>query len=130
MSENETAVVQPAPRRSIRPNRPGIRRHHFVCYTDAEWAHLQEVARLCGMKPSVFIRETSLRRRVRVKPFLANAELIRELSKNGMALVHLAETARDGGALPVAGEVQAALAELRMLIRRIASSEAQSGARC
>lgn len=130
MSETKSGVAPPEPRPSIRVDRPHIRRQHVVLYTDAEWAHLQEVARLCGMTRSEFIRDISLRRRVRAKPFLANAELVRELAKSGMALLRLAATARESGALPLAADVEAALAELRALIRRITSPEARSGARC
>jgi hypothetical protein len=130
MSENKSGVVPPEPRRSIRPNRPHVRRHRCVLYTDAEWAHLREVALLCGKTRSEFIRETSLRRRVRAKPFLANAELVRELAKSGTALARLAATARESGALPLAADLDAALAEVRMLLRRITSPEASSGARC
>jgi hypothetical protein len=101
-----------------------------VLYTDAEWAHLSEIARLCGRTRSEFIRDVSLRRRVQVKPYLVNAELIRELNRSGMALARLAATARESGALPVADQLEAALAEARVLMRRIASPEARPGARC
>jgi hypothetical protein len=130
MSENKSGVVPPEPRQSIRPDRSHIRRHHCVLYTDAEWAHVHEVARLCGKTRSEFIRERSLGLRVRGKPFLANTELVRELSKNGMALARLAATARESGALPLAADLEAALAEVRTLLRRITSPEARSGARC
>jgi hypothetical protein len=129
MSQNKSDVVPPQ-RPSTQPNRPHIRRHHNVLYTDAEWAHLQAIARLCGKTRSEFIRDVSLRRRVRVKPFLANADLVRELAKSGMALTHLAATARESGALPVAADLETALAALRALLRRIAYPEAASGARC
>jgi hypothetical protein len=130
MSESTAGTEQPEPRPLIRLNRPHIRRHRSVLYTDAEWAHVQEVARLCGKTRSEFIRERSLGLRVRGKPFLANAELIRELSKNGMALARLAAMARESGALPLAADWEAALAEVRALLHRIASPEAASGAPC
>ncbi len=129
MFENESAVMPREPRPGIRPHRPDIRRAHHVLYTDAEWAHLQEIARLCGKQRSDFIRDVSLRRRVRVKPYLADAPLIRALSDSGMALTRLAATARASGALPAAAELDAALAELRQLLRRVASAETRSGTR-
>jgi hypothetical protein len=128
MSQNKSDVVPPQ-RPSTQPNRLHIRRHRSVLFTDAEWAHVQETARLCGTTRSEFLRETALGRRVRAKPFLANADLVRELAKSGMALTHLATTARESGALPLADKLETALAELRALIRRIASPEARSGAR-
>ncbi len=130
MSERETGVVPPEPRPSVRPNRPHIRRHRSVLYTDTEWAQLQAIARLCGKTRSEFIRDVSLGRRVRAKPFLANAELVRELSKSGMTLARLAATAPKSGALPVAADWEAALAEVRALIRRIASTPDASRAQC
>ena len=129
MSQNKSDLVPPQ-RPSTQPNRPHIRRRRSVVFTDAEWAHVQETARLCGTTRSEFLRETALGRRVRAKPFLANADLVRELAKSGMALTHLAATARESGALPVAADLETALAGLRALLRRIAYPEAASGARC
>ena len=130
MSDRKAVGEHPEPRPPIGPNRPQVRQHRNVNYTDAEWAHLLVVARLCGKTRSAFIRDVSLCRRVRVKPFLANAELVRNLTQSGMVLVRLAATARESGALPVAADLEATLAELRALIRRIAATADASGARC
>ncbi len=130
MADSTAGVDQPTPRPSVPRERSHIRRQHGVRYTDAEWAHIQAIARLCGKTRSEFIRDVSLRRRVRVKPFLANAKLVRELTKYGMAFVRLAATARESGALPVAADLETTLAELRALIRRIASTPDASTAQC
>lgn len=122
MSDSNAGIEQPEPRPSIRPNTRPIRRTRTVLYTDAEWQLVQEAARLSGKTASGLIRDASLGVPVRAKPFLANAELIRELGKSGMALTHLAALAREKGTLPEAGRLETALAELLAVVRRIAAS--------
>jgi hypothetical protein len=130
MSESKAGIEQPEPRPSGRRHTPPFRRGRNVYYTDAEWQVVEEAALLCGKSVRRFIRETSLGVPVRARRFLADAELIRELGKSGLALARLAATARESGALPLADNAEAALAELRALVRRIASPQAASGARC
>ncbi len=93
-----------------------------VWYTDAEYDLVREAAKLCGKPTSVFVRAESLGRRYKTRAFLANAELVRELSKSGVALTRLAATARETGALPVADVLETALQELRALLRQIVSA--------
>jgi hypothetical protein len=130
MSETKAGVAPPRQHQSLRHKTPPFRRSRNVHYTDAEWQLVAEAARLCGKPVRRFIREASLGVPVRARRFLADAELIRELGRSGMALVRLAATARESGTLPVVNNVEAALAELRALVRRIASPQAASGARC
>jgi hypothetical protein len=90
---------------------------------------IDEAARACGKTTRGFIREAALGVRLKAQPFLASAELIRELGKNGMALTLLAATAQASGALPEAQGLEAALAELRALVRQIASGHAAAADR-
>jgi hypothetical protein len=80
---------------------------------------IDEAARLCGKTTRAFIREAALGVPIKVQPFLADAELIRELGRNGLALFRLAAIARASGALPQAERLEAALAEVLALVRRI-----------
>jgi len=56
-----------------------------------------------------------------VETFRADAEVIRELGRAGNAIVRLAATARESGALPEARLLDSALAELLALVRRLAA---------
>jgi len=122
MAESTPGAEQQGQQQSVRHNRRPIRRTRTVLYTDAEWQLVQEAARLSGKTASGLIRDASLGVPVRAKPFLANAELVRELGASGMALTQLAALARARGTLPEAERLETALAELLALVRRIAAS--------
>ncbi|HVH08781.1 MAG TPA: hypothetical protein VM736_03210 [Gemmatimonadales bacterium] len=98
-----------------------LRRIRSVLYNDAEWHAVEEAARLHGKAPRVFVREVSLGTLPPARPGVLDAPLVRELGQSGTALARLAATARASGALPQAATLEAALAELLALVRRIAS---------
>ena len=98
-----------------------LRRIRSVLYNDAEWQAVEEAARLHGKAPRVFVREVSLGTLPPARPAFVDAPLLRELGQSGTALARLAATARASGALPQAAILDAALAELLALVRRIAS---------
>lgn len=124
MFESEAGVEQPEPRRPARRKKQPLRRNRSLPLTDAEYQLIDEAARLCGKTTRAFIREAALGVPIKVQPFLADAELIRELARNALALARLAATARASGALPAADELDAARLEVVALIRRIASTHA------
>jgi len=121
MSESKAGVEQPHPHRSVLRKKP-LRRNRSLPLTDAEYQLIDEAARLCGKTTRAFIREAALGVPLKADPFLADAELIRELGRNGLALFRLAATARTDGALPQAEQLEAALAEVLALVRRIEST--------
>jgi hypothetical protein len=116
-------TVPVAPSRRVRPSvgRRGvpIRRPRLVHYTDAEWDAVKTAAQLAGKPARRFVRDASLGTLRPVPPVMANAPLIRELGRAGTALAQLATMARMSGALPHAATLEAALAELLALVRRI-----------
>jgi hypothetical protein len=118
-SKPEPGVELQEPHPPIRRRKPPLRRNRSLPLTDAEYQLIDEAARLCGKTTRAFIREAALGVPIKVQPFLADAELIRELGRNGMGLFRLAETARASGALPQAERLEAALAEVLALVRRI-----------
>jgi hypothetical protein len=130
MSEIEAEVKQPEPNPSIPRNswrrRRGnnrVRRSPRIWYTEEEYKMVDESARLCGKLTAAFIREASLGMPLKAQPFLANAELIRELAKSGMALFRLEPIARETGAVPLADRLEKARLELLELVRKIAPSK-------
>jgi hypothetical protein len=133
MSEIETKVEQPEPNPSIpryvwrrgygwrrRPPNNRVRRSPRIWYTEEEFEQVDYAAMLCEKPTNTFIRAASLGVRLTAQPFNANAELIRELGKNGMALSRLAAIARETRALSVAERLDAALQELLALLGQIA----------
>ncbi len=106
--------------------RGGGRRPRLVHYTDAEWDAVKTAARLAGKPARRFVRDASLGTLRPVPPVMANAPLIRELGRVGTALVHLAATAQSTGALPQAATLEAAVAELLAIVRRIAQPVPES----
>src|SRR5438128_762914 len=119
MSERNAVEQERDPYRHIGRRGGPLRRARTVHYTDAEWQAVREAARLCGKAARRFVRDTSLGALPNVPPLLANADLIRELGRSGNALVRLAVTARESGALPEAATLNAALAELLAIVRRL-----------
>jgi len=121
MAETRVVVPEPeAPRRIGRRGAP-LRRGRTVHYTDAEWEAVRESARQCGKAARRFIRDASLGALPTVETFRADADVIRELRRAGNAIVRLAATARESGALPEARVLDSALADLLALVRRLAS---------
>jgi hypothetical protein len=102
MSEIEAEVEQPEPTPSIprtswrpRPRNQRGRREPRIWYTEEEYRQVEESARLCGKLTGVFIREASLGMPFKAQSFGANADVVRELAKIGMALTRLAAIARE-----------------------------------
>lgn len=97
-------------------------RVHFLNFraTHAEWQAIVERAQACGKLLGPFLRETLLRALGRARPNSADMFLLRELGRAGTALAGLAATARDTGALPAAATLEAALADLVAVTRRLA----------
>jgi hypothetical protein len=129
MPEKPTVLEEGGARRTVGRNGQPLRRTRSVPLTDAEYQLVDEAARLCGKPTGAFIREAALGVRLQAQPFLADAELIRELGRSGMALARLAAAAQASGAVPEALGLEAALAELRALVRRIASAHPTAAAR-
>lgn len=97
-----------------------IRRPRKIRYTDAEWSLIVERARACGRPPARYVRETSLGSTPKGRQTQANASLIRELGRIGIALQRLAVTAREVSSLPQAATLDAALAEVIAVVRKLA----------
>jgi hypothetical protein len=123
-------IEQPEPNPSIpryrrrrRPRNKMGRRQARIWYTEEEYKQVDESARLCGKLTGVFIREASLGMPHKAQPFRANANLIWELGRSGMALFRLEAIARETGAFPVADRSEKARLELLALIRQIESSK-------
>jgi hypothetical protein len=130
MSESAPGVEQSQqPRQPVRRKKPPLRRNRSLPLTDAEFQLLDEAARVCGKTTRAFIREAALGVPIKVQPFLADAELIRELGRNAMALAGLAATARASAALPEANRLEAALAEVLALVGRINAAHAGAATR-
>jgi hypothetical protein len=133
MSEIEAEIEQPerpepnpsTPHKSWRrrPRKNRVRRSPRIWYTEQEYKVVDESARLCGKLTAAFIREASLGMPLKAKPFLANAELIRELGRSGLALFRLEAIARETGASPVADRLEKARLELLALVRQIEPSK-------
>ena len=103
-----------ADRRALRRRLP-----RKIRYTTAEWEAITQRARLCGKPPARYVREVSLGAAPRPRTSQANAELIRELGRIGTALTQLAATARQGGVRPSADAIDATLAEILSIVRRL-----------
>ncbi len=114
MSERNRVAEGRDARLSVSGHGARRRIQRTILYTSAEWEAIVERARVAGKTPHRFIRETSLGRLPR-----ARLALIRELGASGTALTRLAATARATGALPEAGSLDAALAELLTAVRRL-----------
>lgn len=119
MSETKAGLEQPDPLPSFRRKQRPLRRNRSLPLTDAEYQLIDEAARLCGKTTRAFIREAALGVPIKADPFLADAELIRELGRSALALFRLEATARSSGALPEAQSLEAALGEVLALVRRI-----------
>src|SRR5215213_3911515 len=91
-----------------------------IRYRDDEWARVVERARACGRPAARYVREVSLGLAPTAPRDGASAELVRELGRVGNTLARLAGTLRDAGNVPQADAVQAALAELLAVVRRLA----------
>jgi hypothetical protein len=96
-----------------------VRRPRKIRYTDAEWSEIVDRARVCGRPPARYVRETSLGSMPKTRPTQANASLIRELGRIGIALQRLAATAREARSLPQAATLDAALAEVIAVVRQL-----------
>jgi uncharacterized protein (DUF1778 family) len=129
MPESEAGVEQPEPRQPVRRNKRPLRRNRSLPLTDAEYQLIDEAARLCGKTTRAFIREAALGVPIKVQPFLADAELIRELGSSALALARLAATARASGALPAADELDTARVAVLALIRQIERAHAAAAPR-
>ena len=90
-----------------------------IRYTTAEWQAITQRARLCGKPPARYVREVSLGAAPRPRSSEANAELIRELGRIGTALTQLAVPVRQGGSRPSADAIDATLAEILSVVRRL-----------
>lgn len=90
-----------------------------IRYTTAEWEAITQRARLCGKAPARYVREVSLGAVPRPRSSQASAELIRELGRIGTALTRLAATARQGEARLSADALDATLAEILSIVRRL-----------
>lgn len=129
MSETKAGVEQPDPHPSFRRKQRPLRRNRGLRLTDAEYQLIDEAARLCGKTTQAFMREAALGVPIKADPFLADAELIRELGRSGLALFRLAATARSSGALPEAERLEAALREVLALVRQIEAAHAAPATR-
>ncbi len=130
MSEIEREAEQPEPNPSVprkswrrRPRNNRVRRSPRIWYTEEEYKLVDESARLCGKLTGTFIREASLGMPFKAEPFLANAELIRELGKSGLALFRLEAIAHETGAVPAADRLEKARLELLALVDQIEPSK-------
>ena len=114
-SETTRATLAPAPARARAPRRP-----HKVRYTDAEWARVERSAQLVGRAPARYVREVSLGAVPRAPRSRADAALLRELGRVGLTLSQLSAELKSGDAASSrADDVDAALAELLVVVRRI-----------
>ncbi len=106
-------TVGPAARDTVRP------RHCQIGYTAAEWEAIVEAARASGRTPTAFVRNASLEALPTGHSAVGNAPLIRALGRCGTTLAKLATTTRETGAVLEAASLEAALAELLAVVRRI-----------
>lgn len=113
--EKRTVAATPPP---IARGRPPRREPRKVRYSDPEWATIVERARECGKAPARYVREVSLGAVPKARRSHANAELVRELGRVGIALRHLAAAARDAGQAPDAAALEGTLAEILAVVRR------------
>lgn len=91
-----------------------------IRFTSAEWQIIAERARACGKPPARYVRETSLGATPRPRNSQTNAELIRELGRIGMALTHLAASAKERGMVGEIAAIERTLAEVLAVVRRLA----------
>ncbi len=113
-------TVRAAARDTIRP------RHCQIGYTAAEWEAIVEAARASGRTPTAFVRNASLEALPTGHSAVGNAPLIRALGHCGTTLAKLATTTRETGAAPEAASLEAALAELLAVVRRIETPQDSS----
>jgi hypothetical protein len=102
-----------------------VRRPHKVRYTEAEWATIVQRARACGRPPARYVRETSLGVVPQARPGRATADVIHELGRIGTALARLATATREADPARAA-TLDATLAELLAVVRRLGRSDAES----
>jgi hypothetical protein len=96
-----------------------VRVPRCIRFTTTEWATIVEHARACGKPYATYVRAMSVGAAPALRRGHADAALIRELGRVGTTLVGLSATVREGGAVALASAVDATLAELLAVVRRI-----------
>jgi citrate lyase beta subunit len=93
----------------------------LIRFHPAELSLVAEHARVCGLTPARFIRETALGGIPRAKRHADTAPLLRELALIGRDLAQLARAGRERGDTPEAERLAAALDALLAAARRVGS---------
>jgi hypothetical protein len=107
-----------SPRRTVRV---GVR------YRAAEVQLVRERARACGVPLARYLRDVSLGAVPRERRHRAADEVIRHLARIGNNLNQLAREAHTCRRLPAEATLNAALGELRRLIRHLATDDDAAG---
>ena len=100
--------------------RKSIRQPRKVRYTEAEWSVVVDRARATGRPPARYVREISLGATPKVRRSREHDEIIYELARIGTTLTRLESAAMENGLTSEQESVEAALAELLALVRRLA----------
>jgi hypothetical protein len=107
---------------ATRPRRAPRERHSeasLVRFTRDEWRAVLERARMCGRAPAVYIREAALGAAPKARRVPENAELIRQLTRVGNALVALAAASGERADEAISRDVELALADVMEAVRRV-----------
>jgi hypothetical protein len=91
-----------------------------VRYTEAEWLAVVERAHAAGRPPARYVREVSLGATPKMRRGREHDEIVHELGRIGTTLTRLSAAAAEAGLASQHARIEAALAELLAVVRRVA----------
>ncbi|MGH7513404.1 MAG: plasmid mobilization protein [Gemmatimonadales bacterium] len=97
-----------------------VRQPRKIRYTEAEWSLVVGRARATGRPPARYVREISLGANPKVRRGREHDDIIHELGRIGTTLTQLGSVTKENGFTSQNESIQAALAELLALVRRLA----------
>ena len=100
--------------------RKSVRQPRKIRYTEAEWSLVVDRARATGRPPARYVREVSLGATSKVRRGREHDDLIYELGRIGTTLTRLGLVAKENGFTSQEESIQAVLAELLAVVRRLA----------
>jgi hypothetical protein len=99
--------------------RKSVRQPRKIRYTEAEWSVVVDRARDTGRPPARYVREISLGATPKVRRGREHDEIIYELGRIGTTLTRLESAAKANGFTSQQESIEAALAELLAVVRRL-----------
>lgn len=95
----------------------------LVRFTPAEFTAVQAHAQACGLAMARYVRETAIGAVPRARRHATTDEALRQFARIGNNLNQLAHVANATDRLPTEAQLDAALAQLMTLARRVAGED-------